>query len=116
MTSQWSQHQFKLLTHCTEKTALPTSETQWQTIFNSFGLTLTPTLVGCCGMAGTYGHEAEQYENSVGIYALSWQNVIEATPPEHILATGYSCRSQVARLGNFKPKHPLQILAQHLQQ
>ena len=114
--SKWSEHQFKLLSHCTEKTALPTSEMQWQSIFHSFGLNLTPTPVGCCGMAGTYGHEAEQYENSIGIYALSWQNVMNNHQSEQILATGYSCRSQVARLDSFKPKHPLQILAQHLQQ
>lgn len=113
--SEWSEHQFKLLAHCTEKTALPTSETQWQTIFAAFGLNLETQAVGCCGMAGTYGHEADQYENSVGIYALSWREAISGQKQEHILATGYSCRSQVARLDGFKPKHPLQILAQHIQ-
>ena len=48
-------HQFTLFGHCTEKTALPKSESQWQAIFTHLGLTLTPVAVGCCGMAGTYG-------------------------------------------------------------
>jgi Fe-S oxidoreductase len=27
--------------------------------------------VGCCGMAGTFGHEKENYQDSIDIYALS---------------------------------------------
>lgn len=107
---------YTLLSHCTEKTALPNSEKQWQSIFEHFGLALTPTAVGCCGMAGTYGHEAKNFDNSQGIYALSWKPVIEKTGTDTILATGYSCRSQVARFEQTTILHPLQVLAEHLQQ
>ena len=107
---------YTLLSHCTEKTALPKSEAQWQSIFSAFGLQINATPVGCCGMAGTYGHEADQYENSRGIYELSWQQAVQNNQSEQVLATGYSCRSQVARFEGFKPQHPLQILAKHIQQ
>ena len=103
--------EYKLLSHCTEKTALPTSEKLWQRIFEHFGLKLVATPVGCCGMAGTYGHEAENAEASAGIYALSWQDAVSSAQHQQILATGYSCRSQVARYEQFKPLHPLQVLA-----
>lgn len=45
--------------HCTEVTALPGAPAQWATIFARFGAKLENVSVGCCGMAGTYGHEAK---------------------------------------------------------
>jgi Fe-S oxidoreductase len=100
--------------HCTEKTALATSESQWQLIYANMGLNLTPVAVGCCGMAGTFGHEASHLDESTGIYQLSWQQAISKFAPQQILASGYSCRSQVARFEGFKPQHPLQALLAHL--
>ncbi len=99
-----------LFSHCTEKTAMPTSEKQWQQIFARVNQPLDIISVGCCGMAGTYGHEADQKAKSLGIYALSWEQAVSKFRPEQILATGYSCRSQVARIEAFKPRHPLQAL------
>src|SRR5690606_18558888 len=55
---------YALLAHCTEKTALPATEKAWQQIFSNAGMCLTPVSVGCCGMAGTYGHEAQNLENA----------------------------------------------------
>lgn len=103
---------FKLLAHCTEKTALPKTETQWQDIFGLFGLELEIVPVGCCGMAGTYGHEVEQLENSKAIYNLSWSSQIHSADErqEKVLATGYSCRSQVKRFENKRPQHPIEAL------
>ncbi|GAB3015762.1 D-2-hydroxyglutarate dehydrogenase YdiJ [Bowmanella dokdonensis] len=101
---------FALFAHCTEKTALPASEKQWQTLFDGMGVSLSPVAVGCCGMAGTYGHETVHLDNSRGIFELSWQQAISRFQPEQILATGYSCRSQTARFAGFKPKHPLQAM------
>ena len=107
-----SKMEYALFAHCSEKTALPASESQWQNIFAKFGLSLKPIAAGCCGMAGTFGHEASHLEQSKGLYNLSWQQQVAQFSPEQIVATGYSCRSQVARMDKFKPKHPLQILAE----
>ena len=100
--------------HCTEKTALPESEKHWQQLFQRMGMSLTPISVGCCGMAGTFGHEASHLEQSKGIYALSWEKAVAKFKTSQILATGYSCRSQVARIEGEKPKHPLQAMLAHL--
>lgn len=113
LTSNRSQQQvveYALMGHCTEKTVVPKSEQMWQGVFEHYGLKLKPIAVGCCGMAGTFGHEAGHLDESIGIYNLSWKQNIERFEPDHILATGYSCRSQVKRLDGFKPRHPAQTL------
>jgi Fe-S oxidoreductase len=103
---------YKLLAHCTEKTALPKTESQWKDHFTVFGLELDIVPDGCCGMAGTYGHEVEQLENSKGIYDLSWSKPVQnaAKNKNKILATGYSCRSQVKRFDNERPQHPIEAI------
>ncbi|KOE87346.1 membrane protein [Vibrio alginolyticus] len=99
-----------LFAHCTEKTKLPNAEKEWGMIFTHFGAKLHTVPVGCCGMAGTFGHELDKLEMSKDIYGLSWQPSLEKLPKERCLITGYSCRSQVKRFEHFKPKHPLQAL------
>ena len=99
-----------LLAHCTEKTRMPNAEKEWGAIFAHFGATLKTVPVGCCGMAGTFGHEVDKFQMSKDIYGLSWKPSIEKLPVERCLITGYSCRSQVKRFEETKPKHPLQAL------
>ena len=110
-----SQQVFKLFAHCTEKTALVNSENEWATIFEYFGLNLEKVSVGCCGMAGTYGHEKSNLDNSKELFSLSWQPKIAELDQEQILATGFSCRSQVKRLTALKAKHPVEALLDRMQ-
>jgi Fe-S oxidoreductase len=104
----------KMLGHCTEKTNAPASASQWEQVFSALNQTLKQQPVGCCGMAGTYGHETKNRNNSEGIYDLSWREVIKSQPTETLIATGYSCRSQVKRLDKKKIAHPLQFLHSQL--
>lgn len=99
-----------LLAHCTEKTKMPNAEKEWGAIFAHFGATLQTVPVGCCGMAGTFGHEVDKLQMSKDIYGLSWKPSLDKLPKERCLITGYSCRSQVKRFEQVKPKHPLQAL------
>ncbi|ADU68980.1 FAD-binding and (Fe-S)-binding domain-containing protein [Pantoea sp. At-9b] len=103
-----------LFAHCTEVTALPSTPNQWQDIFARFGAKLENINVGCCGMAGTYGHESKNLENSLGIYALSWHPQMQKLPRQRCLATGFSCRSQVKRAEGNGMRHPLQALLEML--
>ena len=105
-----TQTTYKLFAHCTEKTALVNSENEWLDIFTHFGLTLEKVSVGCCGMAGTYGHEKSNLANSKGLFDLSWQPKLAKLENEQILATGFSCRSQVKRLTELKARHPVEAL------
>ncbi len=99
-----------LFGHCTEVTALPGAPAQWAAIFARFGAQLENFSVGCCGMAGTYGHEVKNHANSLGIYELSWHQAMQRLPRNRCLATGYSCRSQVKRIEGNGVRHPLQAL------
>jgi len=99
-----------LFGHCTEVTALPGTPGQWVSIFARFGAKLENISVGCCGMAGTYGHEVKNHASSLGIYELSWHQAMQRLPRNRCLATGYSCRSQVKRIEGSGVRHPLQAL------
>ncbi|GHC18681.1 FAD-linked oxidase [Kushneria pakistanensis] len=108
---------YQLLSHCTEKTNAPGSAKAWQQVFSAFGLELELIPTGCCGMSGTYGHEARNLETSRVIYSQSWQPLVEdADDNTQLLATGYSCRSQVKRFSSVTLQHPLQALLTHLRQ
>lgn len=100
---------YRLFSHCTEATSLPHSPGLWQKIFAYFGLELKPVSTGCCGMAGTYGHETEHEKTSRQLYAMSWEQPI-AQAKEQALVTGFSCRCQVERIEGFRPQHPVQAL------
>ncbi len=102
--------QYYLLSHCTEKTACVAAEKQWQTIFAVCGIMLTPLAAGCCGMAGVFGHEAEHLQQSNDLFLMDWDRYLTEKPLGSILATGYSCRSQIKRFKDIKVQHPIEIL------
>lgn len=107
--------EFSLLAHCTEKTNAVSSVKDWQTVFAKLGQQLKVIETGCCGMAGTYGHESSNVDTSKKIYSLSWSQVVNnPTNAGKLTATGYSCRSQTKRIDNVKLPHPVQILLQQL--
>ncbi|MBD1584756.1 D-2-hydroxyglutarate dehydrogenase YdiJ [Pseudoalteromonas sp. S16_S37] len=106
--------EYTLLAHCTETTALPNTANVWKTIFSQLGLKLKTPATGCCGMAGTYGHEIQNQENSRTLYDMSWKKHVDATEQEKLLATGFSCRSQVKRYENKKPMHPIEFIARSI--
>ncbi|GAB6855710.1 D-2-hydroxyglutarate dehydrogenase YdiJ [Asaia astilbis] len=106
------QHVF--LGHCTEKTALAGSGTDWQTLFHRVGLTLHLEKTGCCGMSGTFGHEARNADTSRTIFEQSWGAHLDRPGEKRFLASGYSCRSQVKRFRGEGLDHPLVVLLERL--
>ncbi|OED43810.1 FAD-linked oxidase [Endozoicomonas sp. (ex Bugula neritina AB1)] len=103
--------EFKLLAHCTEATNAPATPAQWQKLFEATGLQLTYQPTGCCGMAGIYGHETGNQTISRKLYDMSWKDVVEAPDnQDNLVATGYSCRSQVKRFGSKAIPHPVQAI------
>ncbi|WHO75389.1 FAD-binding and (Fe-S)-binding domain-containing protein [Rhizobium sp. BT03] len=102
---------FRLMAHCTERTNAPASVAQWQKIFESLGIDLQAAQTGCCGMAGTFGHEARNRPISERLYAMSWKPELDAAGEAYILmATGYSCRSQVKEIDGKRIPHPFQVI------
>ncbi|WP_204114997.1 FAD-binding and (Fe-S)-binding domain-containing protein [Shimia biformata] len=102
--------EFTMIGHCTETSADPNNLKRWEMIFSAAGLTLNTRRAGCCGMAGLFGHEAEHREMSQEIYALNWAEQV-AESKGALLATGFSCRSQVKRFAGVRTRHPIEALA-----
>ncbi len=98
-----------LLPHCTEKATALTTLAQWGAVFERFGLALRIVPVGCCGMAGNFGHEAEHFELSRTIFTDGWARQVNGGEP-NLMATGFSCRAQAERFGGRKLPHPVQVL------
>lgn len=109
-----SSEEYYLLAHCQEKTFKPSTHNDWKDIFSFFGLKLKPVAVGCCGMAGMYGHEKIHLEESVRIYNQSFGVAVKKYGVEHCVITGYSCRSQVKRQEGKTALHPIQVIVKHL--
>ncbi|MFL0804801.1 MAG: FAD-binding oxidoreductase [Agarilytica sp.] len=108
---------FRLLPHCTESTNASGSIKNWQRLFKAFGSTLLVESVGCCGMSGTFGHEARNVETSKKIFTMSWQQKVEQFhDKEELVATGFSCRSQVKREAQKSIPHPLQALLKTIEE
>ncbi len=75
------------------------------------GYEVDPLDSGCCGMAGSFGYEAEHYEISQAIGRILFRQV-ERSPGEQVTAPGASCRSQLGdRPGEAKPPHPIELVA-----
>jgi len=99
---------YLLLPHCTERTNAAAALRDWHVVFARLGHRLTILPSGCCGMAGTYGHEAEHRATSEWIYGLSWAAHVGCAG--HLLADGYSCRSQTRLIDGVGLPHPIQAL------
>jgi Fe-S oxidoreductase len=69
----------------------------------------------CCGMAGSFGFEAEHYETSRAMGALRLFPAVEAAAPDTPIAiTGVSCRQQIGHFTSRKPRHAVELLAEAL--
>ena len=60
------------------------------------GLKLTTVQTSCCGMAGSFGYEAEHYDVSVRMAELALFPAIRSAPAARLVAGGTSCRHQIA--------------------
>ncbi|MGW0892819.1 FAD-binding and (Fe-S)-binding domain-containing protein [Saccharopolyspora sp. NPDC002578] len=66
---------------------------------------------GCCGMAGSFGFEAEHYEMSMTVGSDRLFPAVRAEPATTIIAaTGVSCRQQIAHGTPREAHHPLELL------
>ena len=75
------------------------------------GAEVTEVDAGCCGMAGSFGFEAEHYDLSLRIGELRLFPAVRAEPAGTIIAaSGVSCRQQIAHGTGRAARHPLEIV------
>jgi FAD/FMN-containing dehydrogenase/Fe-S oxidoreductase len=66
----------------------------------------------CCGMAGAFGALTEKYDLSVQVAQRLLDQIDSQPPGTEIIASGTSCRHQIADLSNARPKHMAELLAE----
>jgi FAD/FMN-containing dehydrogenase/Fe-S oxidoreductase len=97
--------------HCYTK-ALVGSEVLQQ-VFELLGCPADEIPSGCCGMAGSFGYEAEHYDLSMQVAELV---LLPAVREAHlhdrvIVAPGFSCRTQIRDGAKVEALHPVQYIA-----
>jgi len=74
-------------------------------------LAVAPIESSCCGMAGSFGYEAEHYETSIAMAELSLLPAVrKADPDTLIVADGTSCRHQIADGSDRQAVHVAEVL------
>lgn len=103
-----------LHTHCHEK-ALGNPDKTLQALSIPIGHHVQHVNSACCGMAGSYGYEKENYSMSQKMARLSLIPAIdEKTDDWTIAAQGISCMHQIEDLSQRTPLHPVEIFYQAL--
>jgi Fe-S oxidoreductase len=74
------------------------------------GYSVDPLDSGCCGMAGSFGYEAEHLSMSRAIASILYDQV-EASSGEEVVAPGASCRTQLGERYD-DPPHPIEKVAE----
>jgi FAD/FMN-containing dehydrogenase/Fe-S oxidoreductase len=94
--------------HCHQK-AISTSRIEIE-LLESLGARVSAPDTGCCGMAGSFGFEAEHYEISRRVGERVLLPAVRGAPTSLVVADGFSCREQIAQLTNRRAVHLAQVL------
>ena len=79
------------------------------------GLTARPIASSCCGMAGSFGYQAESQETSRAMAEAGLLPAVRAAAADDIIiADGTSCRHQINDLSGRKAVHSAVVLASAL--
>lgn len=99
----------KVQMHCHHQSVLGVSGDE--ELLKKAGLDFEILDSGCCGMAGSFGFEKENYDVSIACAErVLIPEVKSAAKDTLIIANGFSCREQIADLSRKKPMHLAQVL------
>lgn len=88
-----------------------------QELLKRLGLDFQVLDSGCCGMAGSFGFEADKYEVSVKIgERVLLPAVRKADPDTLIIADGFSCCEQIEGLAGREALHIAEVLQMAIQE
>ena len=84
-------------------------------VLRRVGYTVDVLDTTCCGMAGSFGYEAEHYSMSQAIGQLLY-DAVEDSPAGEVVAPGTSCRSQLGDMSRYdgQPSHPIEKVSEAL--
>jgi FAD/FMN-containing dehydrogenase/Fe-S oxidoreductase len=96
--------------HCHQKAEVGTAATV-ALLSRIPGAEVVEVDAGCCGMAGSFGFEAEHYEVSMKVGEDRLFPAVRAEPEGTVIAaTGVSCRQQIAHGTTREAHHPVELI------
>jgi len=96
--------------HCHHKAIMRLKEEK--SVMDKMGLDYRLLTSGCCGMAGSFGFEAEKYDVSVKIgERVLLPEVKKAGLRTLIIADGFSCKEQIQQQTNRHALHLAEVMA-----
>jgi FAD/FMN-containing dehydrogenase/Fe-S oxidoreductase len=101
--------------HCHQKAEVGTAATM-ALLRRIPGAEVVELDAGCCGMAGSFGYEAEHYDISMKVGADRLFPAIEAEDARTVIAaTGTSCREQIFHGTDRSAWHPVELVLEALE-
>jgi Fe-S oxidoreductase len=80
-------------------------------LLQAMGLDAEKLDSGCCGLAGSFGFEAEKYELSKAVYEHRLADMVrDAAPDTLLVADGFSCKTQIGQLGCRRARHLAEVI------
>ena len=96
--------------HCHQKAEVGTGATV-ALLSRIPGVEVVEVDAGCCGMAGSFGFEAEHYDVSIEVGEDRLFPAVRAEPEDTIVAaTGVSCRQQIQHGTERAAMHPVELV------
>jgi FAD/FMN-containing dehydrogenase/Fe-S oxidoreductase len=86
---------------------LPTGTAASVELLRACGYEVQLSDAGCCGMAGTFGYEAEHYAVSQQVGALKLYPRLRKLDGVPVAASGAACRMQISQATGGSAAHPL---------
>jgi len=96
---------------------LPTGSAATVEMLKRFGYDVEVIDSGCCGMAGTFGYDAEHYDISMKVGELKLLPQLRVLSQEEgfqIASSGSACRLQIKQGAGLDAAHPLVLAAKSL--
>jgi Fe-S oxidoreductase len=107
--------QVLLHAHCHQK-ALGGTKASVRALSLPPGYAVTEVDSTCCGMAGSFGYEAEHYTVSLKMSEHRLAAAVRAAPADTLIAAaGVSCRQQILHVTGRTALHPAEVIRQALQ-
>jgi FAD/FMN-containing dehydrogenase/Fe-S oxidoreductase len=101
--------------HCHHKSVM--KMTDEESVLRKMGIDYQAPAPGCCGMAGSFGFEADKYELSMAVGELELLPAVrKASPDCLIIADGFSCREQIAQSTDRHALHLAEVIQMALRE
>jgi Fe-S oxidoreductase len=119
---QSSQRKISFHPHCHQRAegladdGLPTGSAATVEMLRAFGFDVDVIDAGCCGMAGTFGYDAEHYDLSMQVGELKLLPKVRELGMGNgkLASSGSACRLQIKQGAGVDAAHPLVMVAECL--